>query len=312
MKHLWFRTAVSLVFAAIGQLQDSLFRLCDSWNELFPFFLKRNVVLPAARELPPGVITVEQLPVGRSPVVVPEAMLLDHSQTQRFKIRFRWNRNLQLPRDLVSDVGLGLGLDVHAILGQTFLGSRKQVHKNELRFSGNSRDRFYIQGQCGIVNGQVGNQRARRLLKWSGGDQHNKPCPFLESVDQPLIGSCELVQTVWAGHRFDLSKLCDDHCCANSTELIFEIAKAILPPSLDDRALAEHRISLPGQVPKLRPGSSKGTGEHGLEVSRPLQTYHVGATGEQDNIIPGQRKTTLCSDGGCEAEHQEAKSTELR
>ena len=70
------------VLAARGNLPDSLISLVDQRKQPLPLLPEGDVVLAAAGEDTSGIISVEELPVCRAPVVVPEAMFLDDGPAQ--------------------------------------------------------------------------------------------------------------------------------------------------------------------------------------------------------------------------------------
>ena len=162
VEHLGPGTVVPGIRLARGHHPDTLFRPVDQREQFLPFLAERDVVGSTPRELSTRVVAVEQLPVGRSPVVVPQTMLFDDRAAQRLENLLFGKLDAQLPDDRVSDVGLGRRLDVHAIVSQSVARPGEQIHQHQSTIGGEFRDGLDVQGQVVIPHRQIRNQTVGR------------------------------------------------------------------------------------------------------------------------------------------------------
>ena len=76
-------TLMPRVRTAVGYRPDALFRALDQADKLLPLLAKGEVAVTRLGEAPGRVVAEEQLPVGGTPVVEPQALLLGDRRVKR-------------------------------------------------------------------------------------------------------------------------------------------------------------------------------------------------------------------------------------
>ena len=101
-----FRLGASMprVRTAVGHGPDALFRLLDQADELPPLLAEGEVAVARLGEAPRRVVAEEQLPVGGTPVVEPQAVLLGDCRMKRGQLVPGRNVEAELLRDRLGDV----------------------------------------------------------------------------------------------------------------------------------------------------------------------------------------------------------------
>ena len=85
MSEEFFRlgTLMPRVRTAVGHGPDTLFRALDQADKLLPLLAKGEIAVTRLGEAPRRVVAEEQLPVGGTPVVEPQALLLGDCRMKR-------------------------------------------------------------------------------------------------------------------------------------------------------------------------------------------------------------------------------------
>ena len=295
MQHLGCGAVRPWIRLPAGNPPDALLRFGNERNEPSPLFLERNVVFAGPGELPFRVVAIEQFPVGRPPVVIPEPMLFDHRQAKRFEFGFRRRRDAEFTGHFIRHAPLRLCFEPHAVgTGQADSGLSEEIDKDQVALGRNSSDRLHVQGEVGVVLGDVRNEWTGRFFERHGRNEHDVFRPLLPGVDQALIRLGKGCQILPPGHRFKTAELRNHHRCIEPFELIVQRSKTVLAPALDRRAQGEYRVGFPGQVAEGRLRIGKGVGQDRLKIAGPLQGDHAGAAGEHHDIVGRKREGLLC------------------
>ena len=183
------------VLAARGNLPGPLISLVDQRKQALPLLPEGDVVLAAAGEDTPGVIPVEELPVRRAPVVVPEAMFLDDGQAQGLEPGDRWYLYPELTCDGMGNLHLGFRRDVHPVAHQATLAAGEKIDKEERALLGKLPRRLHVEGEIGVSKRQVRNQVARRLLEGRRRDEHHQAGLPGETIDELAVGGGKFIDS---------------------------------------------------------------------------------------------------------------------
>ena len=103
-EHFRLGALMPRVLATVGYGPDALLRLFDQADKLQPLLAKGEIAVARPGETPRRVIAVEQLPVRGTPVVEPQALLLDDCRVKRGQPVPRRGLEAKLRRDRLRDV----------------------------------------------------------------------------------------------------------------------------------------------------------------------------------------------------------------
>ena len=103
-EHFRLGALMPRVLAAAGYGPDALLRLFDQTDKLLPLLSKGEIAVARPGETPRRVIAVEQLPVRGTPVVEPQALLLDDCRVKRRQPVPRRGLEAELRRDRLRGV----------------------------------------------------------------------------------------------------------------------------------------------------------------------------------------------------------------
>ena len=225
---------------------------------------------------PLAVITEDALPVGRSPVFVPEAVLLTHRGTHQFVSRpLRFLTSGQAP-----DEGPGR---VFPIPG----------HEGNLPLCSQLTNRTEVGSQGRPLRRPFPLERRRF--------QENQPPVPAHLVEKAPVGPGEFAHPPGAVQRFHFPELGNHHGGPGPFQLRLPVPEGILPPALPFRALVIHRVSVPGEITEEGGRRLPLHGEGRLQPPLPLQVDQVRSSHKGHHVSLSQFEGHLSP--GCDQRH---------
>ena len=225
---------------------------------------------------PPAVITEDALPVGRSPVLAPEAVLFtsrDAHQLVSCPLRF-------LTSGEAPDKGPGRVFPIPGYEGNLPL-CRQFTNRTEVDRQSRPFHRPFPLERRGF--------------------EKNQPPSLAHPVEKAPVGPGEFAHLPGAVQRLHLPELGNYHCGSRPFQLRLPVPEGILPPALPLRALVIHRVSVPGEITEEGGRRLPLHGEGRLQPPLPLQVDQVRSSHKGHHVSLSQFEGLLSP--GCDQRH---------